>query len=266
MSSNTPDYIYPIIVPSDVDVEDAFSSTHSPDYIPASPDYFPASPGNTSPDSSDDLSKSLEDWEVSSLQFMQRALSVRAGYGCQSLFLGFLRGTRRRLCFFMVWWHDPDGGVWVANIVSGNAMCGHCGCVLGNSWMVCGYGGLTWWYDRCLVGNVSEGRCIGLGWLGMLGYGGWVGGFCQGGLGDIMVILGGCDGARCFRGSFDGWDIMGGGRVLSGGDVLVWGFSELREVMSVGGGVVTLGYVGFGLCASFGFVVFCVVGFGVLIV
>nr|GEV28989.1 hypothetical protein [Tanacetum cinerariifolium] len=39
-------FTYPIIVPSDSDVEDAFSSKHSPDYTPASPDYFPASPGN----------------------------------------------------------------------------------------------------------------------------------------------------------------------------------------------------------------------------
>ncbi|GJQ95784.1 hypothetical protein Tco_0006923 [Tanacetum coccineum] len=59
MSSNTYDYIYPIIVPSDYDVEDAFSFTHSPDYTPASPDYSLASPGNTSPDPSDDLSKYL---------------------------------------------------------------------------------------------------------------------------------------------------------------------------------------------------------------
>ncbi|GKE93995.1 hypothetical protein Tco_1578850 [Tanacetum coccineum] len=59
MSSNTLDYIYPIIVPSDYDVEEAFSSTHSPNYTPASPDYFPASPGNTSHDHSDDLSKYL---------------------------------------------------------------------------------------------------------------------------------------------------------------------------------------------------------------
>ncbi|GJY28177.1 hypothetical protein Tco_0403944 [Tanacetum coccineum] len=56
---SAPNYIYPIIVPSYSNVEDAFSSTHSPDYIPASPDYFPASPGNTSPDPSDDLSKYL---------------------------------------------------------------------------------------------------------------------------------------------------------------------------------------------------------------
>ncbi|GJR56221.1 reverse transcriptase domain-containing protein [Tanacetum coccineum] len=55
MSTST----YPIIVPSDYDVEDAFSSTHSPDYTRASPDYFPASSGNTSPNPSDDLSKYL---------------------------------------------------------------------------------------------------------------------------------------------------------------------------------------------------------------
>ncbi|GJX28044.1 putative reverse transcriptase domain-containing protein [Tanacetum coccineum] len=48
-----------IIVPSDYDVKDAFSSTHSPDYTPVSPNYFPASPGNTSPDPSNDLSKYL---------------------------------------------------------------------------------------------------------------------------------------------------------------------------------------------------------------
>ncbi|GJZ71270.1 retrotransposon protein, putative, ty3-gypsy subclass [Tanacetum coccineum] len=55
MSSST----HPIIVPFDYDVEDAFSSTTTPDYTPASPDYFPASPGNTSPDPLDDLSKYL---------------------------------------------------------------------------------------------------------------------------------------------------------------------------------------------------------------
>ncbi|GJR78648.1 hypothetical protein Tco_0149433 [Tanacetum coccineum] len=56
---SSPDYIYPIIIPSDSNVEDAFSSTHSPDYIPASPDYSLASPGNTPSDSSDDLTKDL---------------------------------------------------------------------------------------------------------------------------------------------------------------------------------------------------------------
>ncbi|GJT41704.1 hypothetical protein Tco_0941569 [Tanacetum coccineum] len=55
MSSST----HPIIVPSDSDIEDAFSSTHTPDFTPASPDYFPASPGNTYPNPSDDLSKYL---------------------------------------------------------------------------------------------------------------------------------------------------------------------------------------------------------------
>ncbi|GJW40407.1 hypothetical protein Tco_0066252 [Tanacetum coccineum] len=50
---------YPIIILADSDVEDTFSSTHSPDYIPASPDYFPASPGNTSPNFLDDLTKNL---------------------------------------------------------------------------------------------------------------------------------------------------------------------------------------------------------------
>ncbi|GKC05018.1 hypothetical protein Tco_0996628 [Tanacetum coccineum] len=59
MSSNTPDYIYPIIVPSDYDVEDAFSSTHSPNYTPASLDYSPASSGNTPSDSSNDLTKDI---------------------------------------------------------------------------------------------------------------------------------------------------------------------------------------------------------------
>ncbi|GJX49311.1 hypothetical protein Tco_0276156 [Tanacetum coccineum] len=56
---STPDYIYPIIVPSDSNIEDAFSSTNTPDYTLASPDYSLASPGNTSPDPSDDLSKYL---------------------------------------------------------------------------------------------------------------------------------------------------------------------------------------------------------------
>ncbi|GJY49092.1 hypothetical protein Tco_0439048 [Tanacetum coccineum] len=56
---STPDYIYPIIIPSDFDIEDAFSSTNTPDYTPASPDYSSASPGNTSPNHLDDLSKYL---------------------------------------------------------------------------------------------------------------------------------------------------------------------------------------------------------------
>ncbi|GJS01732.1 reverse transcriptase domain-containing protein [Tanacetum coccineum] len=48
---------HPIIIISDFDVEDAFSSTNTPDYIPASPDYSPASPRNTSFDPSEDSSK-----------------------------------------------------------------------------------------------------------------------------------------------------------------------------------------------------------------
>nr|GFA85008.1 hypothetical protein [Tanacetum cinerariifolium] len=55
MSSST----HHITIPSDYEMEDAFSSTHSPDYILASPNYFQASSGNTSPDPSEDLSKYL---------------------------------------------------------------------------------------------------------------------------------------------------------------------------------------------------------------
>nr|GEV87139.1 hypothetical protein [Tanacetum cinerariifolium] len=50
---------HPIIILFDSDIEDTFSSTHSPDYIPTSLDYFPALLGNTSPDSSYDLTKYL---------------------------------------------------------------------------------------------------------------------------------------------------------------------------------------------------------------
>ncbi|GJT38823.1 putative reverse transcriptase domain-containing protein [Tanacetum coccineum] len=56
---STPDYIYHIIVPSDSNIKDAFSSTNTLDYTPASLDYSPASPGITSPDLSNDLSKYL---------------------------------------------------------------------------------------------------------------------------------------------------------------------------------------------------------------
>ncbi|GKB32342.1 hypothetical protein Tco_0871743 [Tanacetum coccineum] len=53
MSTST----HPIIILSDSDVEDAFSSTNIHDYISTSPDYSPASPGNTSSDPSEDSSK-----------------------------------------------------------------------------------------------------------------------------------------------------------------------------------------------------------------
>ncbi|GJV95431.1 hypothetical protein Tco_1547008 [Tanacetum coccineum] len=50
MSTST----HPIIILSDSDVEDAFFSTNTLDYTPASPNYSPASPGNASPNSSED--------------------------------------------------------------------------------------------------------------------------------------------------------------------------------------------------------------------
>ncbi|GJT07393.1 hypothetical protein Tco_0841855 [Tanacetum coccineum] len=55
MSTST----HPIIALSDSYVEDAFSSTSTPDYTPASPDYFPASLRNTFFDPLEDLSKDL---------------------------------------------------------------------------------------------------------------------------------------------------------------------------------------------------------------
>nr|GEX85147.1 reverse transcriptase domain-containing protein [Tanacetum cinerariifolium] len=50
---------YPITILSDFDIEDAFSSTNTPDYTLASLNYFLASPGNTSLDPTEDLSKYL---------------------------------------------------------------------------------------------------------------------------------------------------------------------------------------------------------------
>ncbi|GJS53081.1 putative nucleotidyltransferase, ribonuclease H [Tanacetum coccineum] len=55
MSTST----HPIIVLSNSNVEDAFSSTTTPDYTPTSSDYSSTSPGNTSSDPSEDLSKDL---------------------------------------------------------------------------------------------------------------------------------------------------------------------------------------------------------------
>nr|GEV80587.1 hypothetical protein [Tanacetum cinerariifolium] len=55
MSTST----HPITILSDSDIEDAFSSTNTPDYTSASLDYFSASPGNTFSDPSEDLSKYL---------------------------------------------------------------------------------------------------------------------------------------------------------------------------------------------------------------
>ncbi|GKE94282.1 hypothetical protein Tco_1579137, partial [Tanacetum coccineum] len=45
---------HPIIILSDSNVENAFSSTNTPDYTPASPNYSSASPGNTSFDPLED--------------------------------------------------------------------------------------------------------------------------------------------------------------------------------------------------------------------
>ncbi|GKB98546.1 reverse transcriptase domain-containing protein [Tanacetum coccineum] len=59
MFISSPSPSHPIIILSNSDVEDTFSSTHSPDYIPTLSDYFPALPGNTSPNFSDDLTKDL---------------------------------------------------------------------------------------------------------------------------------------------------------------------------------------------------------------
>ncbi|GJS10181.1 hypothetical protein Tco_0366977 [Tanacetum coccineum] len=60
MSSRKSEFpTYPIIIPSDFDVEDAFSFTNTLDYTPTSPDYTPTSLGNTSRDPLDDLSKYL---------------------------------------------------------------------------------------------------------------------------------------------------------------------------------------------------------------
>nr|GEY85736.1 reverse transcriptase domain-containing protein [Tanacetum cinerariifolium] len=50
---------YPFIVPSDSNIDDAFSSTNTPDYTLASPDYFSAPLGNTSLDPLNDLTKGL---------------------------------------------------------------------------------------------------------------------------------------------------------------------------------------------------------------
>ncbi|GJW70333.1 hypothetical protein Tco_0127250 [Tanacetum coccineum] len=55
MSTST----HPIIILSDSNVEDAFSSTNTLDYTLASPNYSPASSRNTSSDFSKDLSKDL---------------------------------------------------------------------------------------------------------------------------------------------------------------------------------------------------------------
>ncbi|GJU09301.1 putative reverse transcriptase domain-containing protein [Tanacetum coccineum] len=51
-------YTHPSI-PSDYDVEDAFSSTNAPNYILTPPGYSPVTPGNISPDTLDNLTKDV---------------------------------------------------------------------------------------------------------------------------------------------------------------------------------------------------------------
>nr|GEX44915.1 hypothetical protein [Tanacetum cinerariifolium] len=77
-------FTHPITIPSNSDIEDAFSSTHSPDYIPASPDYFPASPGNTSSDPSEDLSKYLLASLAISLFYDDPYMKVMQAYNATS--------------------------------------------------------------------------------------------------------------------------------------------------------------------------------------
>nr|GFA41028.1 hypothetical protein [Tanacetum cinerariifolium] len=55
MSTST----HPITILYNSDVEDAFSSTNTPDYTPASPNYSSASPGNNFSDPSENLTHNL---------------------------------------------------------------------------------------------------------------------------------------------------------------------------------------------------------------
>nr|GEY96069.1 hypothetical protein [Tanacetum cinerariifolium] len=77
-------FTHPITIPSDSDIKDSFSSTHSPDYIPASPDYFSASPGNTSLDPSEDLSKYLLASLAISLFYDDPYMKVMQAYNATS--------------------------------------------------------------------------------------------------------------------------------------------------------------------------------------
>nr|GEX32541.1 hypothetical protein [Tanacetum cinerariifolium] len=77
-------FTHPITIPSDSDIEDAFSSTHSPDYISASSDYFPASLGNTSSDPSEHLSKYLLASLAISLFYDDPYMKVMQAYNATS--------------------------------------------------------------------------------------------------------------------------------------------------------------------------------------
>ncbi|GKD93801.1 hypothetical protein Tco_1373638, partial [Tanacetum coccineum] len=97
---STPDCIYPIIVPSDSDVEDAFSSTNTPDYTSASSDYSPASSGNTSSDPSEDLSKDLLASLAISPFYDDPYMKVMKAYNATNFFLPEeILPPQKRACF-----------------------------------------------------------------------------------------------------------------------------------------------------------------------
>ncbi|GJS22212.1 hypothetical protein Tco_0450844 [Tanacetum coccineum] len=74
-------YIHPSIL-FDYDVEDAFSSTNAPNYIPTPPGYSPVTPGNISPDlkkcySDKPLAVPLEGLHVDDkLHFMEEPVEI----------------------------------------------------------------------------------------------------------------------------------------------------------------------------------------------
>nr|GEZ13253.1 reverse transcriptase domain-containing protein [Tanacetum cinerariifolium] len=76
---------HPIIIPSDFDIEYAFSSTNSPNYLLIFRDYFPTIPRNNSSNSSNDLTKYLLDILIFSplhddpyMKFMQAYNAISA--------------------------------------------------------------------------------------------------------------------------------------------------------------------------------------------
>ncbi|GJX70233.1 reverse transcriptase domain-containing protein [Tanacetum coccineum] len=91
---------HPIIVSSDSDVKDAFSSTNIPDYTPSSPDYISASLGNTSPNPSDDLSKYLLASLAISPFHDDPYMKVMQAYNATNFFLPVeIQPPQKRACF-----------------------------------------------------------------------------------------------------------------------------------------------------------------------
>nr|GEV07487.1 hypothetical protein [Tanacetum cinerariifolium] len=74
-----------IIVPSDFDIEDAFSSTNSPNYLSVFLDYFLTIPRNNSPDSSNDFTKYLLDTLVFSPLHDDSYMEAMQAYNAISL-------------------------------------------------------------------------------------------------------------------------------------------------------------------------------------